>query len=448
MVVDLENGKLTSNGNDMSLVLICNKLQELSAADIMNFFMKRDIKLPRNIKMNSLKKILRKIFDNNYDTLDVKKAEIEEMSETELEYYFNRLATRSHYLILKTELWLQILLNSSLSINDDELKFLLSSTSTEYDNFKSFMQLTKEITYDNPDSFDGLAHNDFINRLMVMDDDVVDIINKKYDLNISYKLKKDDLLEKLKNHLTSCGKYSEPEFNNIKAFTYGKLTSYLKQNQVSYLNKKNRMQLKEDIQAFWQTGYYNTFDEETKINEFSFTSILNPIDEDSIKEILSFEQEKNDDAIVEVTSELEADSSLEDEGLTEPTIDSCEEPIEEDTNQLEAIENSEAQKEDNNITEVDLETPETSNNETQETIDRLDQTEEIIVAPKKHKKLKIFFIIFSIILFLIILYLLIIVLSKYTDIKIFDTISDFFDDKLYLEKLNNQIRKILEKIHK
>ena len=232
------------------LETLSKKLSDLSAEQIKEFFINRDIKIPKKLNMMALYFVL----NERIKTLD--STSLNKEGFTKLLYYsdfceyqltslFEKIGTEEDFSEYRKELWLLILKNApALNLMDGELQHLINVKKIEIEAYAEYIKKLTDVTIDFTRDFDGITNVKLENTLRnTFSQDEIRGIASKYGITIPNRLKKDELLSYVKEILKSKKKLTKALEDEVTKMTVVQLNSFceLHKIEISANLKKNEL---------------------------------------------------------------------------------------------------------------------------------------------------------------------------------------------------------------
>ncbi|MDE7264462.1 MAG: hypothetical protein K2N64_07360 [Anaeroplasmataceae bacterium] len=210
----------------MGLETIVSKLALLTGEQTKKFFTERSTMIPRKINAMALRGALNeriKTLNSHSLTKDafVKLESYASFTEFQLQNLFEKVGTDEDFYTYRKNLWKLLIKNhGGINLLDGEVTRLLNMK--KYASIENFMDYSKAIfsvTLDLPKEFDAYPKANFENLLKTsFSQDEIRSLGSKYGFNIPLRLKKEDLLQYVKDMMKAKRKLTlvlQRELNNM-----------------------------------------------------------------------------------------------------------------------------------------------------------------------------------------------------------------------------------------
>lgn len=210
----------------MGLETVVSKLALLTGEQTKKFFIERSTMIPRKINAMALRGALNeriKTLNSHSLTKDAfaKLESYASFTEFQLQNLFEKVGTEEDFYTYRKNLWKLLIKNhGGINLLDGEITRLLNMRKyASIENFKDYSKALFEVTLDLPKEFDAYPKADFENLLKTsFSQDEIRSLSSKYGFDIPVRLKKEDLLQYVKDMMKSRRKLTlvlQRELNNM-----------------------------------------------------------------------------------------------------------------------------------------------------------------------------------------------------------------------------------------
>ncbi len=217
----------------MGLETLASKLALLNGEQMKKFFQDREIKIPRKINAMALTSALNeriKTLDSHSLTKDAF-SQLENYSnftEFQLQNLFEKIGTEEDFYVYRKNLW-KILIKNHIGINllDGEVTRLLNMKKNPVVTFVHYSLCLSEVTLDVAKEFDAYPLTKFEGLLnTAFSQEEIRTLGKKYGFEIPARLKKDDLLQYVKDMMKARRKLTLAVQRELKDMTIVQLNTF------------------------------------------------------------------------------------------------------------------------------------------------------------------------------------------------------------------------------
>ena len=217
----------------MGIETLTSKLALLNGEQMKKFFQDREIKIPRKINAMALTSALNeriKTLDSHSLTKDAF-SQLENYSnftEFQLQNLFEKIGTNEDFYIYRKNLW-QILIKNHVGINllDGEVTRLLNMKKNPLVTFVHYSKCLSEVTLDVAKEFDAYPIAKFEELLnTAFSQEEIRTLGKKYGFDIPVRLKKDDLLQYVREMMKARRKLTLVLQRELKDMTIVQLNTF------------------------------------------------------------------------------------------------------------------------------------------------------------------------------------------------------------------------------
>ena len=329
-------------GKSEKLDTLANRLASLSGEQVYGFFSNRGIDVPR--KMNCM--ALTSVINERLKTLHASELSkdyfqrlnyYKEFSEVQLYNLFLSICnTKEQFKQYRVNLFKLIIMNFvGLNLTDGELKYLKDLKKLSVENFDTYFRFISSMCQEQENTFDGqditLLRDFLVNS--GSNQEIMDL-GRKYGIQLSQSLKKQELIDYMKYYLNRAGELSKSLEYEIDASTLQGLNNMCIKYRVPMSSNMNKSQLVTYLfYILSQCEIKNTsirrieFSEMYKPLEFTVDmSLFKGFYRDDTKRVIHYVGEENDYfPILEPKEEIVVDNPI---PLTEPkVVEEKEEPI-------------------------------------------------------------------------------------------------------------------------
>lgn len=200
MEVRLQDDLMVLNDKEMNLTEVVDKLANLAASQIVEYFNSINLKLPRVLNIAALRGVLNsKVVVaktlNLSDEMMYRLRFYPDFSEYQLQAFYRLVKEDGMDVCYKQNLFKVILMNANLlNLSDEQVTNLLNIVALPYEDFDTFENLVLPLFYDFNKDFDGIRKETIVNvmRKSATSQDIRDL-GKKYDISIPKRLKRDEM---------------------------------------------------------------------------------------------------------------------------------------------------------------------------------------------------------------------------------------------------------------
>ncbi len=200
MEVRLQDDLMVLNDKEMNLTEVVDKLANLAASQIVEYFNSINLKLPRVLNTAALRGVLNsKVVVaktlNLSDEMMYRLRFYPDFSEYQLQAFYRLVKEDGMDVCYKQNLFKVILMNANLlNLSDEQVTNLLNIVALPYEDFDTFENLVLPLFYDFNKDFDGIRKETIVNvmRKSATSQDIRDL-GKKYDISIPKRLKRDEM---------------------------------------------------------------------------------------------------------------------------------------------------------------------------------------------------------------------------------------------------------------
>lgn len=200
MEVRLQDDLMVLNDKEMNLTEVVDKLANLAASQIVEYFNSINLKLPRVLNTAALRGVLNsKVVVaktlNLSDEMMYRLRFYPDFSEYQLQSFYRLVKEDGMDVVYKQNLFKVILMNAGLlNLSDEQVTNLLNIVALPYEDFDTFENLVLPLFYDFNKDFDGIRKETIVNvmRKSATSQDIRDL-GKKYDISIPKRLKRDEM---------------------------------------------------------------------------------------------------------------------------------------------------------------------------------------------------------------------------------------------------------------
>ena len=234
----------------IGLETIAAKLSELNAEQIYNFFINREIKLPRRLNSFALISVLNSsILKLNSHSLNKESfAKLDfynELSDYQLTSIFNKICDSNDYVLYRRNLWKLIIVNcKNINLHDGEIQKLINLKKESIEDFDIFVNRINQCAEDLIDELDCIPQKKIeTNLLTTYSQDEIKGLAAKYGISIPNRLKKDELLEYIKKILKLKRKLTNVLEQELSTMTVVQLNSFCQLHKIELSTniKKNEL---------------------------------------------------------------------------------------------------------------------------------------------------------------------------------------------------------------
>ncbi len=201
MELKLAEDKIILQGKELSFSETADKLSNLSARQMVEYFTGINIKLPkifntaalRAFVLNRKVKIAKTL--NLSDEMIYRLRFYPDFTEYQLQLFYKMTCGNEDYVIYKNNLFKLILMNTALlGISDEQIQSLIDLEAEPYEDFNTLEETIMPIFYDFNKEFDGVRKEVITNivRRSATAQDIRDL-GKKYGINIPKRLKRNEM---------------------------------------------------------------------------------------------------------------------------------------------------------------------------------------------------------------------------------------------------------------
>lgn len=243
MQISVSDNLIVLNGKNYILSDEIEKIAIISSTHIVDFFNKKNIKLPRKIRINALRLTFRDLVEKSRvlrsdgfsDEFLYRLNWFNEFSEYQLESLFNIYTDSKLVLEYKKNLWYSIFLNATqIGLTDNDIISIFNSRIGDKEDIISYNQRLLSIFVDEKEEFDGLGIATF-RRVLAASSTLVDIRdlgNNKYKINVPKRLKKEELLQIIFEELEKVCKLDDAIVEKLKKGSIVSLQRFCKDNNI------------------------------------------------------------------------------------------------------------------------------------------------------------------------------------------------------------------------
>ena len=239
MEVYLIDDKMVLLGKELVLSEVCDKLANLSASQIVQFFNEINIKLPRilntyalrqatNLKVKEAKNL------NLSDEIMYRLRFYPDFSEYQLQSFYEMVYTPNMDILYKQSLFKLILLNTALlNISDEQVEKLINLEAMPYEEFSKFEDVIMSVFYDFNKDFDGIRKETIVStmRKSATSQDIRNL-GSKYNISIPKRLKRDEMQTLIEEGLRKQHKLTEEMKEKLDKLPIINLQRVAKQNGI------------------------------------------------------------------------------------------------------------------------------------------------------------------------------------------------------------------------
>lgn len=261
----------------MGLETVVSKLALLNGEQMKRFFMERPVKIPRKLNAMALTGTLNeriKTLDSHSLTKDAF-ANLEYYStftEFQLQNLFEKIGTEEDFYLYRKNLW-KLLIRNNVGINlqDGEVTRLINMKKYRVENFVTFSSCIAQVSLDVAKEFDASPISKFEEVLKVaFSQEEIRTLAHKYGFDIPARLKKEDLLQYVKDMMRAKRKLTLALQRELKDMTLVQLNEFCSLQNLgisSYLKKEELIHL---LLFFFKQAKFPTI-EANNILGMSFT---------------------------------------------------------------------------------------------------------------------------------------------------------------------------------
>ncbi len=343
MELVLSEDKIKLLDRELSFSETVDKLSNLSARQMVEYFTNIGVKLPRVLNTSALRafvlnekvKIAKTL--NLSDEMMYRLRFYPDFTEYQLQSFYHMTCDTSDFITYKQNLFKIILMNTTLlGISDEQVKALIDLESEPYEDFDTFEKTIMPIFYDFNKEFDGVKREVIINvvRKSATAQDIRDL-GSKYGISIPKRLKRNQMQSIIEEGLRRLHKFTVEIKEKLDKLPIINLQRIAKQNSIKVsidLKKEDLIAylLEEVDKAGFETKprlIYNTDLGDDFEFDLSYVMAVEEIDE------FVSEQEREDNGTFDSVS-LE----VEDEKVEETISTIKEEKVERPTTVSESVE--------------------------------------------------------------------------------------------------------------
>ncbi|MBE6137618.1 MAG: hypothetical protein E7176_04410 [Erysipelotrichaceae bacterium] len=251
MDVNLEKGTITIFGKPEKLDALVNKLSSLSGEQVYSLFDGRGIALPRKMNCMALTSVINKRLKTLHASelskdYFMRLAHYKNFSEIQLfNLYMSICNTKEYFKEYRQNLFRLILINFvGLNLTDGEINYLKGIKKLPVERFEDYYQYISSMCQEQDNTFDGQELSQLQDVLCNAspNQEIVDL-GEKYGIAIPTALKKNELVDFMKEYLINQGELTRNLEVEIEASSVAGLNNLCKKYRIPMSSNMNKQEL-------------------------------------------------------------------------------------------------------------------------------------------------------------------------------------------------------------